>query len=190
MDPRLQIALESQNPWWFSKWYDTGIHRLSQFPEILSYPDTEEIILLTGARRTGKSTLVYQIIEYLMTCGVPKEEILLINLDEPLLTSMADDPTLLSGIVEEHLASHGNPKRLYLCIDEVQNYEYWAYAIKTLYDTTRGIKCILTGSTSSTLQKDISTRLFGRYFSCTISTRFHSLSSFSSGATLHCCLLK
>lgn len=168
MDPRLQIALESQNPWWFSKQYDTGIPRLSQFPEILSYLDTEEIVLLTGARRTGKSTLVYQIIEYLMTRGVPKEEILYINLDEPLLISMADDPTLLSGIVEEYLASHGNPERLYLCIDEVQNYHYWAYAIKTLYDTKRGIKCILTGSTSSTLQKDISTRLSGRYFSCTI----------------------
>ena len=168
MDPRLQIALESQNPWWFSKRYDTGIPRLSQFPEILSYLDTEEILLLTGARRTGKSTLVYQIIEYLMTHGVPKEDILYINLDEPLLISMADDPTLLSGIVEEYLASHGNPERLYLCIDEVQNYPYWANAIKTLYDTKRGIKCILTGSTSSTLQKDISTRLFGRYFSCTI----------------------
>lgn len=168
MDPRLQIALERQNPWWFSKRYDVGIHRLSQFPQILTYLDTEEILLLTGARRTGKSTLVYQIIEFLLARGVPKKEILYINLDEPLFISMADDPALISGLVEEYIVSHGNLERLYLCIDEVQNYQYWPYAIKTLYDTKRGVKCILTGSTSSTLQKDISTRLSGRYFSCTI----------------------
>ena len=168
MDPKLQIALESQNPWWFSKEYDTGIYRLSEFPEILQYLDTREILLLTGARRTGKSTLVYQIIEHLLKNGVPKEEILYINLDEPLLVSMADDPTLLTGIIEEYQSSRGGQNKLYLCIDEVQNYQYWAYAIKTIHDTKPDIKCILTGSTSATLQKEIITRLSGRYFSCTI----------------------
>jgi predicted AAA+ superfamily ATPase len=112
MDSRLQIALERQNPWWFSKRYDVGIHRLSQFPQILTYLDTEEILLLTGARRTGKSTLVYQIIEFLLARGVPKKEILYINLDEPLFISMADDPALISGLVEEYIVSHGNLERL------------------------------------------------------------------------------
>jgi len=168
MDPDLQIALESQNPWWFSKSYDTGIERLSEFPEILQYLETKEILILTGARRTGKSTLVYQIIESLIKRGVLKEDILYINLDEPLFMSMSDDPTLLSRIVEEYLSRRKTSARLYLCIDEVQNYKYWAYAIKTFYDTKSNIKCILTGSTSSTLQKEISTRLSGRYFSCTI----------------------
>lgn len=82
--------------------------------------------------------------------------------------SMSDDPALLSRIIEEYLSRRKTSARLYLCIDEVQNYKYWAYAIKTFYDTKSNIKCILTGSTSSTLQKEISTRLSGRYLSCTI----------------------
>jgi len=168
MDQRSQIALESQNPWWFSKGFETGIDRLPQFPRMLRYLEAREILLLAGARRTGKSTLVYQIIQSLLERGVPKEAILYINLDEPLFVSMADDPTLLGGIVEDHLARHDGLERLYLCIDEIQNYTHWAYAIKTFYDTKSNVKCILTGSVSSLLRQEISSRLSGRYFSCII----------------------
>jgi len=31
MDERLQIALESQNPWWFGKKFEIGVERLSSF---------------------------------------------------------------------------------------------------------------------------------------------------------------
>ncbi len=168
MDQKVQIALESQNPWWFSRGFETGVERLSQFPEIVRYLDAKEILLLAGARRTGKSTLVYQIIRSLLEKSVPKEAILYINLDEPLFISMADDPALLGGIVEDYLARHAGLERLYLCIDEVQNYTHWASAVKTFHDTKSNVKCILTGSVSSLLRHELSTRLSGRYFSCTI----------------------
>jgi len=168
MDEKVAIALESQNPWWSSKKFTTGIDRLSSFPQIRRYLDVQEVVLIVGARRTGKSTLVYQIIRSLLDQGVDKQAILYINLDEPLFLSMADDPTLLSAIVEEHLAHHGNVERLYLCIDEVQNYSYWAPAIKTLYDTKSTLKCILTGSVSTLLRQEMSTRLSGRHFSINV----------------------
>jgi hypothetical protein len=168
MDERVEIALENQNPWWSSKEFETGVDRLFRFPEIGRYLDVQEVLLIVGARRTGKSTLVYQIIRSLLDQGVGKRAILYINLDEPLFLSMADDPTLLSSIVEGHLARHGDVKRLYLCIDEIQNYSYWAPAIKTLYDTKSTIKCILTGSVSTLLRQEMSTRLSGRHFSMTV----------------------
>ena len=52
----------------------------------------------------------------------------------------------------------------YIIIDEIQNYAYWVPTIKTLYDTRKNIKVILTGSTSKLLQTEMSTRLSGRYF--------------------------
>lgn len=167
MDRRLRIALESQNPWWFEKAFETGVERLSYFPQIEATMEVREVLLLFGARRTGKSTLVYQIIRSLLERGVAGEAILFMNLDEPFFFSMADDPALITGIVEDHIARHPNVERFYLCIDEVQNYSYWAQAIKTIYDTKSTVKCILTGSTSSLLQRE-SSRLSGRYFSCTV----------------------
>lgn len=168
MDERIRIALESQNPWWFGKPFDRGIERLDRFPGIVEYLHTREILLLVGARRTGKSTLLYQVIHSLLEKGIQDKAILFINLDEPLFRSMSDDPQLLSGIVEEHLARNRDLDQVYLFIDEVQNYSHWVGAIKTLYDTRSMVKCILTGSTSTLLEQEISTRLSGRYFSVTV----------------------
>ncbi|MDG6249908.1 AAA family ATPase, partial [Methanocalculus sp.] len=100
MDERIEIALESQNPWWSSGEFETGVDRLFRFPQIERYLSIREVLLIVGARRTGKSTLVYQIIRSLLDQGVERTAILYINLDEPLFLSMADDPTLLSSVVE------------------------------------------------------------------------------------------
>lgn len=167
MDELAKIALERQNPWWFEKPFDTGIDRLRWYPKVMKYLGTEEILLLIGARRTGKSTLAYQVIKNLLDSNVPPESILFINLDEPLFQSKSKDPTYLTEIIEQHLALK-KPSKLYLFIDEIQNYDYWVQTIKTLHDTSKNIKIILTGSTSSLINKEISTRLSGRYFSITV----------------------
>ncbi len=88
----VRIALESQNPRWFGKPSDRGIERLDRFPGIVQYLGTREILLLVGARRTGKSTLLYQVIHSLLEKGIQDKAILFINLDEPLFRSMSDDP--------------------------------------------------------------------------------------------------
>ena len=131
------------------------------------YLDAPEV--LTPSVRAGRgSRRLYQIISSLLRSGVPGRAILFITLDEPLLLSMADDPWLVRQIVEDHLARHPGIERLYLCIDEIQHYPFWVPTIKTLYDTKSTVKCILTGSTSSLLRQESSSRISGRYFSCTV----------------------
>jgi len=165
MEPLIQIALEKQNPWWSNKSFETGIARLQNYPQLQKYLQTPEILLILGARRTGKSTLLYQLIELLKTSS---ESILFLNLDEPLFQSKTDDPTFLSMIIEEYFLQHKEIKKFYVFIDEVQNYNHWIQTIKTLYDVNKNIKFILTGSTSSLLKNTASTRLSGRYFTATI----------------------
>ena len=164
MDEIAKIALERQNPWWFEKEFDTGIDRLPWYPGITKFMKAREVLLLLGARRTGKSTLVYQIIKNLLHNKTPPEAILFINLDEPLFQSKSKDPMYLTEIIEYYLASKKSVTTLYLFIDEIQNHDYWVQTIKILYDTRKNIKIILIGSTSTLLQKEISTRLSGRYF--------------------------
>lgn len=161
MDQQTQIALEKQNPWWFNKQIDTGIPRLSYYPQLQKYMNTPEIVLILGARRTGKSTLVYQLISSLK---VSPEAILFINLDEPLFQSKTEDTAFLSVLIEEYLVQHKEQK-YYIFIDEVQNYKHWVHTIKTLHDVNKQLKFILTGSTSVLLRDAASTRLSGRYFS-------------------------
>lgn len=167
MDENTKIALERQNPWWFGKPFDTGIDRLQWYPKLMKYLNTEEILLLTGARRTGKSTLAYQLIQKLLDSHIPAESVLFINLDEPLFQSRSKDPVFLTELIESYLALK-KPGRLYLFIDEIQNYDYWVQTVKTMFDTVKNVKFILTGSTSTLLKKELSTKLSGRYFSVTV----------------------
>ncbi len=168
MDTTTRIALESHNPWWFNRPFATGIDRLAWFPELRQYLPLQEILLLLGARRTGKSTLVYQIIRSLLDFGTEKEAILYINLDEPVFASRAKDPAFLRELIEDHCTRHENISRFVVCIDEVQNYDHWVGTTKTLYDTRPDIRLILTGSSSALLRREISTRLSGRYFAVTV----------------------
>ncbi len=161
MDDKTRACLEKHNPWWFGKGYDKGIGRLQNYPRILKYLGTREILLLVGARRTGKSTLLLQIIGHL---DVQPEAILFINLDEPLFQKQAGNPSFLGELVEEYVLRHTGIKRYYIFIDEVQNYAHWIPAVKTLYDMRRDVKIILTGSTSALLRASAITRLSGRYF--------------------------
>jgi uncharacterized protein len=164
MEEQIKTALEKQNPWWFNKNFDTGIPRLSYYPELQRYLKTPETIVILGARRTGKSTLLYQLIQSL---SVPPEAILFINLDEPIFISKSEDPSFLSNLVEEYTIQHKDIQKFYVFIDEVQNYTYWVPTLKTL-DTAKHLKFILTGSTSTLLETAASTRLSGRYFSTTV----------------------
>jgi predicted AAA+ superfamily ATPase len=167
MDENAKIAIERQNPWWFGKDFDTGIDRLPTYPRIAKYMKTREILLLVGARRTGKSTLAYQIIKNLLDKGIPPEAILFINLDEPLFQSKSKDAAYLAETIEYYMARHDSGT-FYLFIDEIQNHDYWVQTVKTLYDTGKDIKMVLTGSTSALLEKETSTRLSGRYFHITV----------------------
>jgi len=165
MDAETQIVLEKQNPWWFNKHLDIGIARLNYYPDLKKYLKTQEIMLILGTRRSGKSTLLYQLIDFLKTS--PKQ-ILFINLDEPLFQSKADNPTFLNKIIDDYINQNKESNQFYIFIDEVQNYEYWIQTIKTFYDINKNIKFILTGSTSALLKNTASTRLSGRYFTSTI----------------------
>lgn len=168
MDTPMRIALESQNPWWFDKPFATGIDRLAWFPELGRYLASQEILLLMGARRTGKSTLVYQIVRSLLDAGTQKEAVLYINLDEPVFASRAKDPAFLRELIEDHCTRHEDITHFTVCIDEIQNYDHWVGTVKTLYDTRPDIRLIVTGSSSALLRREISTRLSGRYFAVTV----------------------
>ncbi len=162
MKENVEIALEKQNPWWFNKEIKSGIPRLEYYPNVLKYMKTKEILLILGARRIGKSTLLYQIIDQLK---VKPKSILFINFDEPLFQSKTDDPEFLQNLIGEYIIKNKDIKHFYVFIDEVQNYNYWVQTLKIFHDATPNIKFILTGSTSTLIESGISTRISGRYFS-------------------------
>ena len=161
MDAAVRTAVERQNPWWQNKSYPSGIPRLSQYPEISLYFPLPEILELLGARKSGKSTLVYQIIEAMIKNNIPAKSILYLNLDEPIIHANAREPSFLMEIIEQYRVEHEGLH--YLCLDEVQHSPHWAATVKVLNDTAPGIKSVITGSNSQVVEHEMSLRLSGRY---------------------------
>ena len=61
------MELHDFNPWWKNGKVSTAFtgRRRKIFDEVVSYAEKRQIVLITGLRRVGKSTLMYQLIDEL-----------------------------------------------------------------------------------------------------------------------------
>ena len=153
--------LASQNPWWSGLPFNTGRERQNYLATIQRYLKTDEIIILSGVRRSGKTTLLYQFIRQLIKMNkVPAKNILFVNCDDPEITSRKNT---LHEIVDTYRRENAARGTIYLIFDEIQGLENWEREVKSLYDR-KNCKIILSGSSSYLLDSQVSTLLSGRYF--------------------------
>jgi len=118
--------------------------------EILKWIEDKRIIILTGIRRCGKSTILKQIIANTKNyCYVNFE-------GEGFIDFQAKDFELLN---EALIETYGNPKIYFF--DEIQNIDKFETFIRRLQDANK--KIVITGSNASLLSKELGTRLTGRY---------------------------
>jgi len=113
--------------------------------------------VFVGIRRAGKSFLLYQRMQQLLTQGIGWDEMLYINFeDERLVGISAEDLNLL---LEVHLEMYG--KKPILFLDEIQNIVGWEKFARRMADTKHRV--YITGSNAKMLSQDIQTTLGGRY---------------------------
>ena len=110
-----------------------------------------EIVIITGIRRCGKSTLLNMISKRL-----PGNKIFL-NFDDIRLNDLTTDN--LSDVEDIAYEFHGTGEITYF-LDEIQNVPGWERWVNNLH--ARGRKVLLTGSNSKLLSSEISTFLTGR----------------------------
>lgn len=130
--------------------------------DIINMIDRDEIVALSGVRRSGKTVLFNQLIEFINKRG----NCLLVNFeDERLINFSVNDFDLLL----ETFFIENNPKgRVFLFFDEIQEVDNWEKWIRRLYDSKKNIKIFLTGSSSSLLSSEYATLLTGRNISFTL----------------------
>src|ERR1700683_1798162 len=114
---------------WGSNLLESG-HKRHITAAIIPFLHTEEIVTLTGLRRAGKSTILYQVMDLLEGEGIPPKAMLHINFEEPALAPhLALD--LLDSLYEIYRAQVYPTGKAYLFLDEIQNvpeWERWARA--------------------------------------------------------------
>ena len=128
--------------------------------KISGYMKDRQIILLTGLRRVGKTTLAYQIIDELLKQKVNSLHIMYFSFDEK--TANLDE--LIKAYEEGVLKKKIGDERIYVFLDEIQKCSDWESRIKILYDLHPNIKFVITGSASVKITKKAKESLAGRMF--------------------------
>jgi len=125
---------------------------------LLKWLDRDEIIVISGPRRTGKTTLLYLLRDELLRKGVHENNIFMLNLEDlDILKELTKSPkALLKFITDEN-------EKNYFLIDEIQYLEEPTNFLKYLYDLHRGkVKLIVTGSYLFEMKGQFKDTLVGR----------------------------
>lgn len=113
--------------------------------------------VLVGARRAGKSYILYGKIQELIAAGYTWNEIVYINFEDERLAGMTVDD--LNMILEVH--SGLSEKRPMLFLDEIQNVDGWERFARRIADNKFTV--FITGSNAKMLSTDVNAALGGRY---------------------------
>ena len=168
MDSKSSLILT--NPWWnnekINEQFLLGRKRY-EFNDILEKMNNKRILSIIGPRRVGKSTLMYQTINYLLQeRKVDAKRILLFSGDDPSL--FFDEKDKLSDIIDiyfDEILMENISKlkdKVYIFIDEIHFIKNWQNYLKIYFDRKYNIKFIITGSSSMHLFKDANESLLGR----------------------------
>lgn len=124
---------------------------------LIDAKDTEFIKVITGVRRSGKSTLLLMYKEYLLNNNVDESEIIHINFESAMYDYIRNYKDLYN-VIKDKLSK----RKTYILLDEVQNVEEWEKAINSL-NVDFNVDIYITGSNAYLLSSELATLLSGRY---------------------------
>lgn len=157
MNEEIMSALLDWNPW-FEREIPSELIGINRQHSLFSFLEIPEIKILEGVRRSGKSTLLYQLVDH-----AQKQDklALYVNFEDSILSKYS-----LSEIYYTFLEKHPID---YLLIDEIQYCQDWVPFLRKLYDNKEVAQIWITGSNSALIKKEYAELLTGRNLKITIS---------------------
>jgi len=134
------------------------IKRELYLKQIRPFMKTDLIKVIVGIRRSGKSTLMKQIIDELLKDGVKQNQIIYLNFEDYRIREYKD-PDILHDYLDNLVL---NGRKTYIFLDEVQEVEHFEHVVNS-FNSTKDVDIYLTGSNSKMLSGEYATLLTGRY---------------------------
>lgn len=150
--------LEDWNFW--TKDINTGIKRPAYLERIKSLVASSQVLLITGPRRSGKSFIMRQFAQGLISGGVDRKEILIVNFEDPRFVKR--DVVLLQNIFDAYQENFAPKGKSYIFLDEIQEVNQWEKWVYTMRELDKA-HIIISGSNAKLLSKELATLLTGRH---------------------------
>jgi len=130
----------------------------------MSWKELRKAQVFVGMRRSGKTWILYQIMQDLLLKGSNQSKMLYLNFEDDRLNGMTADnfQDILDAYFELYPQYIGHDD-IYFFFDEIQEVSVWEKFIRRLLDQ-ENMSIYITGSSSKMLSKEIATSLRGRTF--------------------------
>jgi hypothetical protein len=125
--------------------------------------DIRHIVILTGVRRSGKSTLMHQLIGKLIEQETQPTNILYLYFEDLLVQKyISQGADLLEQFYSFYVEKYNPQGKVYLFLDELQGVKDFNRWLHTRYEFNREIKFVVSGSRRSLIDSEAATLLTGR----------------------------
>lgn len=144
-----------ENPWWSTGTIDPYFQQMprrayfSKFYDLAKDRSVQRAIVLMGPRRVGKTVILHHLVQQLLVDGVSARKILFLTVENPIYTQISLEQLFAYG--REALGEQSLDGWV-LIFDEIQYLKDWDVHLKTLVDSYRNTKIIVSGSAAATLQ--------------------------------------
>jgi len=135
------------------------IIRKNYLDKLISFKDNELVKIITGIRRSGKSTLLLMFKNYLIENGIKEHNIIYMNFE----SSDYDEITNYKHL-NKFIKSKYKNEKIYILLDEIQLVEKWEKSINS-FRVDYNCDIYITGSNAYLLSGEMATLLSGRYVS-------------------------
>lgn len=162
---QLQETITLLNPWWKEGNVPLNLkkeYKRKMFPILIKKLEQRQIIVLSGLRRVGKTTLLYQSITYLLQNNKPMH-VFYFNFDKQVeqFIPVLDAYSAITSV-------DWKKEEIFVFLDEIVKLPNWARELKLVYDAFPNIHFIVSSSSSMQLETEALSFLSGRYFLLTL----------------------
>lgn len=144
-----------ENPWWvdgrIEEDFDSMPRRLyfQLFRPLVYERDIRRAVVLMGPRRVGKTVMLHHLTQDLIDNGADPQKIIFITIENPIYNNIG-----LQQLFEYAKEASGlkDTNGWYIIFDEIQYCRDWEVHLKTLVDSYRQDKFIVSGSAAAALK--------------------------------------
>lgn len=145
-----------ENPWWGSGQVDPYFQNMpnrayfKQFYKIACERKVQRAVVLMGPRRVGKTVMLYHFVQKLLDLKANPKRILFITVENPIYNNISLEELFSNG--REAAGAKEDLKDWTVIFDEIQYLKGWDVHLKSLVESYRHTKFIVSCSAAAALQ--------------------------------------
>ena len=145
-----------ENPWWslghIDPYYGDMPERMyfRQFITLADETTVQRALVLMGPRRVGKTVMLHHWVEHLIEKEISPRKIIFITIENPIYNNIGLEELFTNA--REAAGDANNLDDWYVIFDEIQYLKDWDVHLKSLVESYRKTKFVVSGSAAAALQ--------------------------------------